>query len=55
MKHSFASRFERCGPGGRKCACCNPFHGKSKSMLTRQVRNSLKHFFNKEIKSELSE
>jgi hypothetical protein len=54
MKHSFATLFENCGPGGRKCPCCNPFHGKSKSMLTRKVRNNLKKFFEKEIKSELS-
>lgn len=55
MKHSFATRFENCGPGGRKCSCCNPYHGKTKGMLTRKVRNSLKVFFNKEIQSELND
>lgn len=54
MKHSFCTRFEKLGPGGRRCSCCNPFHGKTKHMLTRQVRVKLKNFFRKEIQKEIS-
>ncbi len=54
MKPSFCTRFEKLGPGGRRCTCCNPFHGKTKHMLTRQVRVQLKNFFRKEIQKELS-
>lgn len=50
MKHSICNRFEKVGPGGKKCPCCNQFHGKSKKLLTRQVRARLNVFFNKEMK-----
>jgi hypothetical protein len=52
---NFACRFEKLGPGGRKCSCCNEFHGKTKSKLTRLVRRRLKKFFTAEINREMSE
>lgn len=55
MKHSICNRFEKVGPGGKKCPCCNQFHGKSKKLLTRQVRARLNIFFNKEIKESIVE
>ncbi len=51
--HSFSERIYSCGPGGRKCACCNPFHGKSKKKLNRLVRRRLNTFFEKEVRAEL--
>jgi len=37
----------RCGPGGIKCSCCNPFHTRSKikdkSKLNRLARRALKN------------
>ena len=52
---NFACRFEKLGPGGRKCSCCNEFHGKSKSKLTRLVRRRLNVFFRREVSNEMSE
>jgi hypothetical protein len=37
----------RCGPGGIKCRCCNPFHAgsklKDKAKLNRFARRALKN------------
>lgn len=32
----------RCGVGGMKCHCCNPYVGKDKKKLNRLVRRTLK-------------
>lgn len=46
---------QKLGPGGRKCPCCNEFHGSSRKMLNRITRRRLNAHFAKEIRSELSE
>lgn len=32
----------RCGVGGPTCTCCNPYHGKGRKVLNRQVRRTNK-------------
>jgi len=54
MMKNFSCRLDKLGGAGRKCACCNPFHGKSKSMLNRIVRRRLNVFFDKQNQKELS-
>lgn len=51
---NLACRIDRMGPGGRKCSCCNEFHGRHKSKLNRIVRRRLNVHFDKEVKAELS-
>jgi len=37
---------EKCGVGGLKCFCCNPFRkGKEKAKLRRMARRTLKQNF----------
>lgn len=52
-----SGKIERClepiGIGGRKCGCCNSFHGTRKKLLNRILRRKLKYFFEKEIRNEL--
>jgi len=33
---------KRCGVGGMKCQCCNPYKGKDKPKLNRAVRRTIK-------------
>lgn len=51
---NLACRIDKMGPGGRKCTCCNEFHGKSKPMLNRIVRRRLNAYFDKEVRAELA-
>lgn len=51
--HNFSCRFDKVGPGGRKCSCCNGFRGPFRKKLNRLVRRRLNDFFNKEHKAEL--
>lgn len=53
--HNLAERIVSCGPGGRKCACCNPFHGKSKKMMNRLTRRRLDKFFEQENRKTINE
>lgn len=52
--HQFHQRFEKLGPSGRKCPCCNDLHGHTKSKLTRLVRRRLNAHFRKEINTEIN-
>jgi hypothetical protein len=52
--HNITARIYSCGPGGRKCSCCNPFHGKSKNKMNRIIRRRLAVENRKEVHAELS-
>jgi hypothetical protein len=52
--HNIAARIYSCGPGGRKCSCCNPFHGKRKNMMNRIIRRRLDIEKRKEVHAELT-
>lgn len=51
--HNITARIYSCGPGGRKCSCCNPFRGKNKKMLNRLIRRRLDVENRKEVHAEL--
>lgn len=51
---NLAERIYSCGPGGRKCGCCNDLQGIHKPKMNRIVRRRLKVHFNKEIQVELN-
>jgi hypothetical protein len=46
---------ESIGIGGRKCSCCNEYHGKDKCKLNRITRRRLKNRDKKMIEKELME
>lgn len=42
------------GPGGFKCPCCWPYHGKKgKKITTKLIRSRLKQSFKKTLKEEV--